>query len=840
MQPASSVTPADIRQRRQRAVRNIMLSCVAVLIVGQLLIAALSLAALLRLGADSTVDRLSLVAGRTAGQIQAGLNLGKPLPQYFGLSLVFDRLQQDIPDLQAAAVVLDDGAVLASVGPAMSPGRLLRDLRQGAAHASESSSRGLRLALPLVEPQGGRRGALIVQVDKPGLPEGATLWENLRFLALVTTLAAGLMALVIRRMPVHSLAMAGWVRMAVPVAVMLVAQGLYTFHTVQDFRNIWQAVIEENARVIGQGLEKDLEKVLGYGIELSRLRGVEKPMQRALDAFPLLGGMSLQADDGRELVRVGTVGNGTPLLRFPLEAGARGPSLGALVLHSDDGAMRAAVRARMLDAATIAVVAMVAAMELMLMLQVLMDRAFSAGSRSGAPATVAGSPAVSGGGATPHGPAGVPLQPDDPSRLGMVARPVMFAFLFAMALPLGFLPLYARSLLHGGGDEGVAALLVALPTAAEMAAGLMMALLAGRLIDRGGWMRPSAWGMVLAVLGNLACAWAESLWTLTLARALAGLGYGLVWMALQGFVVKLGHPGYRGRNMTALIAGLFAGHMTGAAVGGMLASQLGHRPVFLVGALMVLVSAVALRTLLWPYRSLNAARTATTPAGAPTGSPAVAISLRGLLSDRGYVALLLGSVVPFSIAQVGLLSYALPLYFDALGASTADVGRVIMLYGFCVIYIGPLLGRMTDGSRHWKQWIAAGGLVGASGLLLLYWTPGLAGVTLAVLLLAVASCLAGAAQAPYMLARDSVQAYGAAGATGIMRGADKFGQMLGPLVVGALFAGVGMAAALVWTGILYLLGTLLFWRLAPDEGGAPPAGPDGFKSPAEAAGPSGE
>lgn len=783
----ASVNRVDTKLRQRRAIRNAILSCVAVLVVGQLLIAALSLAALLRLGTDSVVDRLSLIAGRTAGQIQAGLQLGKPLGQYFGLSLVFDRLHQDIPELQAAAVVLDDGTVLASDGLDIAPARLLRELRQGGARASESTAQSLRLALPLAEPQGGRKGALIIQVEKPGLPEGATFWDNLGFLAATTAGAALLMALVIRRMPVHSLAMAGWMRMAVPLVVMLAAQAIYTVHTVKDFRAIWQAVIEENARVIGEGLEKDLEKVLGYGIELERLRGVEKPMERALHAFPLLGGMSLQMADGRELARVGSVSHLGDTLDFPLERVSGGPVVGKLVLHADDAAMRAAVRARALDAATIAVVAMVAAIELMLMLQVLMDRAFSGAPRDG----------------------GAPL--DDPSRLGMVGRPVMFAFLFAMALPLGFLPLYARSLLLTGWDDGAAAMLVALPTAAEMAAGLVTALLAGRLIDRRGWVKPCAWGMFLAVLGNLACAWADTLFTLALARALAGLGYGLVWMALQGFVVTLGHARYRGRNMTALIAGLFAGHMTGAAVGGMLANQLGPRPVFLVGALMVLVAALALRTLLWPYRGQSG------PVAMPAAGRVSGASLKALLSDKGYVALLLGSVVPFSIAQVGLLSYALPLYFDALGASTADVGRVIMLYGFCVIYIGPLLGRLTDGSQNWKHWIAAGGLVGAGGLLMLQWVPGLWGVSAAVLLLAVASCLAGAAQAPYMLARESVQAYGAASATGLMRGADKFGQMLGPLVVGALFAGVGMAAALVLTGVMYLLGTLFFWRVGPRE-----------------------
>ena len=249
----------------------------------------------------------------------------------------------------------------------------------------------------------------------------------------------------------------------------------------------------------------------------------------------------------------------------------------------------------------------------------------------------------------------------------------------------------------------------------------------------------------------------------------------------------------------------------------MLANQMGHRLVFLVGAVMVLIAAYALRSLLWPYRNAGAERPAPGVAQPVPNKPARA-GLSALLRDRGYLTLMLGSIVPFSIAQVGLLSYALPLYFDAHGATTADVGRVIMLYGFCVIYMGPLLGRATDRSRHWKHWISAGGVVGATGLLMLHWAPGLVGVTAAVLLLAIASCLAGAAQTPYMLAREAAQSYGAAGATGIMRGADKFGQMLGPLVVGGLFASVGMSGALVWTGALYLAGTLLFLLMAPSEG----------------------
>lgn len=805
MQPATSAgSSGTVAGRRQRAVRNVVLACVAVLLLGQLLIGALSLAALMRLGNDSTADRLALIAGRTAGQVQAGLQLGKPLTQYFGLSLAFERLQNEIPDLLAAAFVLDDGTVLASVGPELPVNRLLRDLRHSESRAREATAEGLLLALPLAEPGNGRKGALIIHARAESPVEAETVWANLRYLALTTAVAALAMALVMRRLPVQHIAVAGWLRMAVPLVIMLAAQAGYTFHTVQDFRSLWHGVIQQNARLIGEGLERDLEKVLAYGIPPQRMRGVEKPLERALGAFPLLGGMQFLDVNGRVLAQAGSVqAQGADVLEFPLELAPGDPPMAWLRLIPDTSAMNAAVRSRALDAATIAVVAMVAAIELMLMLQVLMDRAFSARMRE----------VVARGGSDPTE-AGAPA--DDPSRLGMVARPVMFAFLFAMALPLGFLPLYARSLVDAAASDAAIALLVALPTAAEMAAGLAMALLAGRLIDRRGWLLPAAMGLGVAIVGNLACALAASLWTLTAARALAGLGYGLVWMALQGFVVNLGPPRYRGRNMTALVAGLFAGHMTGAAVGGMLASQAGPRPVFVVGAALVLAAALALRTLLWPYRGQGGASSVAPvhPLGA-AGMP----QLGRLLSDRGYVALLLGSVVPFSIAQVGLISYALPLHFDALGASTADVGRVIMLYGFCVIYIGPLLGKATDQSRGWKQWITAGGLVGAGGLLLMQWMPGLWGMTAAVLLLAVASCLAGAAQTPYMLAREQAQRYGAAGATGIMRGADKFGQMLGPLMVGGLFAGLGMSTALVVTGLVYLAGTALFWLLAPADRG---------------------
>src|SRR3546814_8357032 len=83
------------------------------------------------------------------------------------------------------------------------------------------------------------------------------------------------------------------------------------------------------------------------------------------------------------------------------------------------------------------------------------------------------------------------------------------------------------------------------------------------------------------------------------------------------------------------------------------------------------------------------------------------------------------------------------------------------------------MGKMADRSAYKKHWIVLGGLLGSAGLLGMYFASGVYAAALAVVLLAVASCLAGGAQTSYMLSLVDVRRYGAGGATIVMRAADK-------------------------------------------------------------------
>ena len=799
--------------KQRRPVRDILLACMAVLLLAQGLIGSLSLSALNRLVADNTAERVELMARLTSDQIQTGLSLGKPLAQFFGLPRLLEDLQRRVPDMLGASVVLADGRVVARIGRPPEAAPLLPLLLAGDAQDAGSGGRrpsgtaqrrdgaGLQFALPLDRSGSEIKGALLLAVQPQGLRQSAMLAENLEMLALTTVGAALLLLLLFRYVvPVHELAAASKVRMVAPLLVLLLAQGVYAAYTVQTFRDVWVGVTRDNSQVLGEGLQRDLNRVLGYGIAPNHLAGVERPMARLASAFPVIRELRLLDDRAQVLIRANAQGllNGAKAaavaagdkLVFPLQANPGGPVLARLVLVLDEDLIAAGVRERIMDAATVAVVALVAAIELLLLLTLLMDRAFSVRRRSAA---------------------GDAAGLDDPSGVGKVVRPVMFGFLFALALPLSFLPIFARTLLSNGEAGSGAELLMALPIAAEMGCGLLTALLAGRLTDRRGWQTPVLAGLLVAVLGNLACAGVDTLAGFILARGLVGLGYGLTWMGLQGFIVTRSPAAYRGRNMATVIAGLFAGHLSGAAVGAMLMQQLGFDAVFFIGAGLLCLPFAGVLTLMWPYRQL-AQRAAPTGVAKPSRSWA---ALRRLLLTRDFGMLLLGCVIPFSIAQVGLLTYALPLYLEAYGASASSVGRILMLYGLFVIYVGPCMGRMADQSANKKHWIVAGGLIGSAGLLGLYFASGVWAAAAAVVLLALASCFAGGAQSAYMLGLDNVQDYGAAGATSIMRASDKFGQMLGPLLVGGLFASVGISGGLAVTGGIYLLATLAFLLFAP-------------------------
>ncbi len=190
-------------------------------------------------------------------------------------------------------------------------------------------------------------------------------------------------------------------------------------------------------------------------------------------------------------------------------------------------------------------------------------------------------------------------------------------------------------------------------------------------------------------------------------------------------------------------------------------------------------------------------------------------SLGRLIGSRDFGTLLIAAVIPFSIVQVGLLYFALPVQLSGQGVAAADIGRVLMLYGLTTIFLGPTVARIVDRSSNKKIFIPIAGLAGGGGLLLMLVDSSIAGLLFAVTALAVAGAMTQAAQASYALGLDIVKNHGLNFSFSLQRAADKFGQMLGPLVVGALMSTLGGTVGLAVLGVSYACFTLLFFLLAP-------------------------
>ncbi|MHB8762905.1 MAG: MFS transporter, partial [Deferrisomatales bacterium] len=583
--------------------------------------------------------------------------------------------------------------------------------------------------------------------------------------------------------------------LAVVFTSILLGQLAFAAATMKDLRSSYVALAEEKVRTVATRLHGDLQSLLNKGIAIDRLYRVETILRQLVDATPEVAGIQITDHAGTVLYeerRHALAPAGAPaadggdfqvnLLLLRGRGQDAGPP-GHLRIVLDAEQVQRKVRAFALDAVTVLLISLLFVTEVVLFLFLFLTR--RAGRRR-AP-----------------GSEGLPQAP----TYGFV-RTATAMFLFGVMQCASFVPLHMRQLAEASPLPGIAPnLLMGLPISVEMFCSLITVFLAGLWMDRRGWHEPFAVGIILASYAAFLCGTTTSPVAFLLYRGLAGLGYGLTWMSAQGFVVASTDPSSKARAISSLVAGIFVGHICGGAVGAMLADRIGFAAVFQVAAVLILLplgfAAVFMRGL------------QTSPAGpSAAAGPAAAAEPNLLLryvGSRNVLAVLLLSVVPFSLCQMGLLLFATPVYLSNLGVSQSSIGRSMMTYGFTVIYVAPYLSRFVDRSSRKGLFVAAGGVVGGLGLALVALVQGYYAILAAIFLMGVASSLAGPAQAVFALGHPMVQRLGTGKAVSVQRVADKLGQMLGPIVLGGLFAATTIETGLSLVGGLYIAASALFF-----------------------------
>jgi predicted MFS family arabinose efflux permease len=778
---------------RQSKTRFLLIS-IAILITGQVMIAGLTINSFEKVYLETFVSNINIFENYFKRKLENALRFGKPLDKFLGISALMDEFKSQHPEINNIVIFDDNGRLLhqlSDFGTTETPPEFQKSFDPaGEGPAFHLVSRGAEYHVlkPIRGPGGVQVGTLSFSFLKEQISSrNQELWSwNLQVVLLITLVAGGLLLFLLSRyVPFHPVDGPPKRRLFYIIFLVLgVAQISYSLANAQVFRENYIGVTRTVVASLGQQFRGEIEGLLRKNLQLARLRNIDVFFRGSVETIPEIDRIRILDAEGNLLFTAGAEAKRpvpeqfrvtAPLVRDRGDAGA--DTQGFLQIDLSQATIHALVREILLDSLTVTLISLLFSVEMIIFLSVFLDRSLRAAAAQGEkPAPEKGFSAT-------------------------LARPAAFSFLYMYALPISFIPLQMKALYTPIGNLSREVIL-GLPISVEMFCSLVTALMAGVLVDKRGWHIPFLGGVVITAAGSFLSGYTDDGLTFILYRGVTGLGYGLAWMSIQGFVVKYASAAARARGIANLVAGIIAGHICGTAVGALIAERIGYQAVFFLSAGFGVVPVAFVLAFMREHLRR--------PEVVANREKARTSDFVRFLTNRNIFAVLVFIIVPYSLAQIGLLLFATPIYLSNQGASQSNIGRVMMIYGLSFVYISPFIAKFVDRAKDKRVFIALGGLTASVGLIMLNYQQGFFAILVAVFMLGIASSLGNAAQSAFILKFDVTERLGSGTASSIQRAADKLGQMLGPLVVGGLVARLGIENGIVAAGVILLVASLLF------------------------------
>ncbi|MFK5688547.1 MFS transporter [Ornithinimicrobium sp. LYQ92] len=338
---------------------------------------------------------------------------------------------------------------------------------------------------------------------------------------------------------------------------------------------------------------------------------------------------------------------------------------------------------------------------------------------------------------------------------------------------------------------------------------LVFAPAGGALVQRLGERPVYLTGLLIVAASSFATAFAQTYWQLLVFRSLGGIGSTLFTISAIALLVRLAPPTIRGRVSSLWGSSFILGSMLGPVLGGLIAGW-GTRVPFVVYAVALVIASLVVAVGLGGARL----RAAPEDADRPT------LSVREALRDKAYRAALACGVAN-GWANLGVRMAVVPLLAAAVldepwvaGATltTAAAGTAVTL---------QITGRLAD--RLGRRPLIIAGMVTSGislGLLGLAVAPGIEGATALTLLLSlslVSGIGAGLVNPAQQAAVADIVGNERKGGTVLStyQMATDVGVIAGPVLIGLVVDLAGFGAALAVTGVVAVLGGLV-WLRAPE------------------------
>jgi len=380
-------------------------------------------------------------------------------------------------------------------------------------------------------------------------------------------------------------------------------------------------------------------------------------------------------------------------------------------------------------------------------------------------------------------------------------RPLIFLFVMADGFTASFFPMFVDTLYEPlwGLSKDV---ILGLPISVFMFFLALSMVIGGSVTDRFGWRRPLLIGIFINAAGLMITSVSQDIFQLLLFRSITALGFGIVFIASQQFIINNTTVRTRTLGMATFLAAFFSGDICGTVIGGMLADRIGYTNVFVVSgafAMFAFLFGILIFKKDTHITSQNRLKKLFTIK-----------DVFGVFRDREFVSVVILQAIPAKIALVGFVFFFAPLYLKQIGTLQSDIGRLIMCYGVMIVFLGPLFSKFCDKASLRKYFIFAGGMITGLSMISFHFFQGFGSILFIVMMMGVAHTFSVSSQASFITETAFVKKIGTGAGMGVFRFWERTGNVIGPLLMGYLITVFGYERSIIVIGILSVVCSLIY------------------------------
>jgi predicted MFS family arabinose efflux permease len=184
----------------------------------------------------------------------------------------------------------------------------------------------------------------------------------------------------------------------------------------------------------------------------------------------------------------------------------------------------------------------------------------------------------------------------------------------------------------------------------------------------------------------------------------------------------------------------------------------------------------------------------------------------GLRNPR-FVTLLVFAAIPAKLLLTGFLFFLVPMVLTDLGASQAEIGRIVMAYGIPSLVLTPVFAAIVDRLKCHGFMVGLGGIIAGAGMLPVLFTADIGAVLVGVAGLGVGQAMSISPQIALVgqVCSDEIAQHGHMPVLGLFRLVERIGAALGSIIAAALVAALGSSVeAMAILGAISVVCAVIF------------------------------